>query len=116
MIWSSLIYVGAAVSMSAAYAQVGPSSLVQSATESINRGEAAEVIPLLDDVLESLTEQFGRDSTALIEPLALRGKALAELATPRASPGRPQRLPRPLTTPQHHLMTGQTREQQETTE
>ena len=65
--------------MSAAYAQVGPSSLVQSATESISRGEAAEVIPLLDDVLESLTEQFGRDSTALIEPLALRGKALASL-------------------------------------
>ena len=65
--------------ISAAHAQVGPTSFVQAVTESINRGEAAEVIPQLDDVLQSLTDQFGRDSTELIEPLALRGKALASL-------------------------------------
>ena len=60
--------------ISAAHARVGPTSFVQAVTESINRGEAAEVIQL-DDVLQSLTDQFGRDSTELIEPLALRGKA-----------------------------------------
>ena len=56
-----------------------PNFFLQAATESINRGEAAEVIPQLDGVLQSLTDQFGRDSTELIEPLALRGKALASL-------------------------------------
>ena len=79
MISFGLIYAVASTLISAAHAQVGPTSLMQAATESINRGEAAEVIPQLDDVLQSLTDQFGRDSTELIEPLALRGKALASL-------------------------------------
>ena len=37
--------------ISAAHAQVGPTSFVQAVTESINRGEAAEVIPQLDCLL-----------------------------------------------------------------
>ncbi len=79
MISFGLMYAVSSTLISAAHAQVGPTSLLQAATESINRGEAAEVIPQLDGVLQSLTDQFGRDSTELIEPLALRGKALASL-------------------------------------
>ena len=71
MISFGLMYAFVSTFISAAHAQFGPTSLVQAATESINRGEAAEVIPQLDDVLQSLIEQFGRDSIELIEPLAL---------------------------------------------
>jgi tetratricopeptide (TPR) repeat protein len=79
MIGLSLICAVVATLISTTHAQVGSTSLTQSVTESINSGEAAEIIPQLDDVLQSLTEQFGRDSIALIEPLGLRGKALASL-------------------------------------
>ena len=58
------------------HAQVGPTSLLQAATESINRA-GSEVIPQLDGVLQSLKTNLA-DSTELIEPLALRG-SLASL-------------------------------------
>lgn len=79
MISFGLICAVASTLIPVAHAQAGPTSLMQAATESINRGEAAEAIPQLDDVLQSLTDQFGSDSEELIEPLALRGKALASL-------------------------------------